>query len=133
MPDFRTIVPVLKVSSLAKAVDFYTTALGFSVAWQAENDGGGANAMLVAGDTSLLLSTGPQLGDPPTFTGTLYFNMAGVREFFERIRALKDVEIVWSLETTDYGQTEFGVRDPDGYTLAFAEEIQAEETEEEQP
>ena len=119
MPEFRTIVPVLKVSDLQRAVDFYTAVLGFSVAWQAGNDGGGENAMLRAGATSLLLSTGSHLGDKPQFTGTLYFHMDGVEEFFGRIKSR--VEVVWPLETTDYGQREFGIRDLDGYTLAFAE------------
>src|SRR4051812_6532275 len=96
MPVFREVVPVLKGTDLRRAVEFYTTALGFAVAWQAANDGGGENAMLRAGATSLLLSTGPHLGGEPRFTGTLYFNMTGVREFFEQVR--DKVEVVWPLE-----------------------------------
>jgi len=119
MTEFTTIVPVLKVADMQRAVDFYTGVLGFAVCWQAANDGDGENCMLAAGVTNLLLSTGSHLGNKPQFTGTLYFNMVGVREFFEQIK--KKVEIVWPLETMDYGQTEFGIRDSDGYTLAFAE------------
>jgi catechol 2,3-dioxygenase-like lactoylglutathione lyase family enzyme len=119
MAAFQRIVPVLKVSDLRKSVAFYTGVLGFTVAWQSPNDGGGDNCMLHAGAADVLLSTGSQLGDRPHFTGTLYFHMAGVREFFERVK--DRVEVVWPLETMDYGQTEFGVRDWDGYTLAFAE------------
>jgi catechol 2,3-dioxygenase-like lactoylglutathione lyase family enzyme len=124
MPEFRNIIPVLRVADLQRALDFYTGVLGFSVAWQAANDGGGENAMLQAGATSLLLSTGSHLGDKPQFTGTLYFNMTGVLGFFERVK--EKVEVVWPLETTDYGQLEFGIRDLDGYTLAFAEEEEDE-------
>src|SRR6516164_6170627 len=102
MAEFKNVVPVLKVADLDRAVDFYTNVLGFSVAWRAGNDGGGENAMLQAGATSLLLSTGSHLGDKPQFTGTLYFNMKGVDGFFESIRA--KVAIVWPLETMDYGQ-----------------------------
>lgn len=123
MPGFRTIVPILRVADLQRAVEFYTNILGFSVAWQAVNDGGGDNVMLQAGATSLLLSTGAHLGDKPQFTGTLYFNMTGVEEFFASIK--EEVEIVWPLETMDYSQREFGIRDPDGYILAFAEEDEA--------
>jgi catechol 2,3-dioxygenase-like lactoylglutathione lyase family enzyme len=119
MARFHRIVPVLKVADLPRAVGFYTDVLGFSVAWQAPHDGGGENAMLAAGVTSLLLSTGAHLGDRPQFTGTLYFNMTGVGEFFDRVKGKADV--VWPLETMDYGQREFGIRDPDGYLLAFAE------------
>jgi uncharacterized glyoxalase superfamily protein PhnB len=119
MPAFKTIVPVLKVVDMRRAVDFYGSVLGFSVCWQAPNDGEGENCMLKSGPTRLLLSTGAHLGGKPQFTGTLYFSMAGVAEFFEKIK--NKVEIVWPLETMDYGQTEFGIRDRDGYTLAFAE------------
>jgi hypothetical protein len=58
-------------------------------------------------------------GDKPQFTGTLYFHVTGVQEFFERVKS--KVEIVWPLGTMDYDQTEFGTKDCDGYTLAFAE------------
>jgi catechol 2,3-dioxygenase-like lactoylglutathione lyase family enzyme len=126
MPDFKRIVPVLKVSDMQKSVDFYTGVLGFSVIWRAENDGGGENCMLQAGAADLLLSTGSHLGDTPQFTGTLYFNMVGVQEFFERVKS--QVEIVWPLETMDYGQREFGIRDCNGYTLVFAESLQGPTT-----
>lgn len=46
--------------------------------------------------------------------------MTGVEEFFESIKS--SVEILWPLEGMEYGQQEFGIRDPDGYTLPFAEE-----------
>ena len=121
MAEFKSIVPVLRIADLDRAVDFYTIILGFSVEWRAGNDGGGENAMLRAGTTSLLLSTGSHLGDTPHFTGTLYFNMTGVQPFFESIK--DQVEIVWPLETMEYGQQEFGIRDLDGYILAFAETV----------
>ena len=121
MTDFKKIVPVLKVSEMQRAVDFYTGILGFKVCWRAANDGEGENCMLQAGSTDVLLSTGSHLGDKPQFTGTLYFSIRGVREFFEQIQG--KVEIVWPLETMDYGQMEFGIRDRDGYTLAFAEAV----------
>ncbi len=119
MVEFKAITPVLKVADLQRAVGFYTTVLGFSVAWREDNDGGGEHAMLRAGATSLLLSTGPHLGQKPQFTGTLYFDVTGVRDFFEQVK--EKVEVVWPLEAMEYGQREFGIRDLDGYTLAFAE------------
>jgi catechol 2,3-dioxygenase-like lactoylglutathione lyase family enzyme len=122
MAEFLKVVPILKVSDLQKSVEFYTGVLGFTIVWRAANDGGGENCMMQAGPTELLLSTGSQLGDKPQFTGTLYFQMSGVQELFERIK--NQVEIVWPLETMDYGQKEFGIRDGDGYTLAFAEPLE---------
>ena len=69
-----------------------------------------------------MLSTGSHLGDKPVFSGTLYFNIDGVEELFERIK--DQVEIVWPLELMEYGTREFGIRDCDGYTLAFAEKAE---------
>jgi uncharacterized glyoxalase superfamily protein PhnB len=122
MTDFKTIVPVVKVAEMQRSVDFYTAVLDFTVCWRASDDAG-ENCMLAAGATNLLLSTGSHLGDRPQFSGTLYFNMVGVKEFFDRIR--NRVEIIWPLETMDYGQTEFGIRDSDGYILAFAEALES--------
>jgi hypothetical protein len=109
---------------MRRAVAFYTGVLGFTVCWRAANDGGGENCMLQGGAANLLLSTGSHLGDKPQFTGTLYFHMSGVREFFDWVK--DKVEIVWPLETMDYSQTEFGIHDGDGYTLAFAEAPEGE-------
>jgi hypothetical protein len=77
-------------------------------AWKAKREG---KAPTTQGGEFVreLLPTGSQLGDTPQFTATLYFPMAGVQEFFERIK--NKVEIVWPLEVMDYGQKEFGVRD----------------------
>ena len=58
MADFKRVVPVLKVSDMQKAVDFYTGVLGFTVAWRAANDGGGESCMLQAGATDLLDDSG---------------------------------------------------------------------------
>jgi len=119
MTSFQKVMPVLRVADLQKAVEWYTRVLGFGVCWRAANDGGGENCMLEAGETAVLLSTGAHLGEKPAFTGTLYFEMKGVEEFYARVK--DRIEIVWPLESMEYGTREFGVRDLDGYTLAFAE------------
>jgi uncharacterized glyoxalase superfamily protein PhnB len=118
---FNKIMPVLRVADLQKAVDWYAHILGFEVVWRAPGDGGGENCLLHAGPVDVLLSTGAHLGGPPALTGTLYFDVEGVDELFARIK--DRVEVVWPLEDQEYGMREFGVRDCDGYLLAFAEEV----------
>lgn len=112
-------MPVLRVTDLSRAIDWYTGILGFELCWRSPNDGGGENCRLKAGQSSLLLSTGSHLKNEPGLSGTLYFETSGVRELYERIR--DKVDIVWPLEQMDYGSVEFGIRDPDGYSLAFSE------------
>jgi catechol 2,3-dioxygenase-like lactoylglutathione lyase family enzyme len=119
---FKKVMPVLRVVDLQKSVDWYTGVLGFQVVWRSPMDGGGENCLLQAGSIELMLSTGAHLGGPPSLTGTLYFNVDGVEELFARIS--EQVEIVWPLADQEYGTREFGVRDGDGYVLAFAEELE---------
>jgi uncharacterized glyoxalase superfamily protein PhnB len=88
------------------------------VRWREPDDGGGENCMLEAGPVKLMLSTGAHLGESPRFTGTLYFELESVEALWERAREV--CEVVWPLEDMDYGTREFGIRDPDGYLLAFA-------------
>lgn len=47
--------------------------------------------------------------------------MAGVNELFEAVRDNAAVEIVETPHKQPYGDTEFVVRDPNGYLLVFSE------------
>jgi catechol 2,3-dioxygenase-like lactoylglutathione lyase family enzyme len=116
----KGIMPVLWVSEMNRSVQFYTGIFGFAVVWRKQGDGGGEGCLLQWGSAELLLSTGSHLGESPKFTGTLYFNGEGVAELFESVRYR--VSLVWPLSDMEYGTREFGVHDPDGYVLAFAQE-----------
>jgi uncharacterized glyoxalase superfamily protein PhnB len=122
MPQFNGLMPVLRVTDTARAIEFYTGVLGFQVLRKTTDDDGDV-CLLRSGPIELMLATGLHLGGTPTFTGTFYFQTEDVATFYERIK--NRVEIVWPLEVMDYGTREFGIHDPDGYTLAFAEEAQA--------
>ena len=49
----------------------------------------------------------------------LYIPCTDLDALAERVRA--SVPLEWGPETKDYGMREFGVRDPNGYLLVFAE------------
>ncbi|SFI38755.1 VOC family protein [Planctomicrobium piriforme] len=119
MPRIRNLVPVLLVRDLDSSIRFYVDVLGFHKQWRQSTPDAGENCLLNHGTVDLLLSTGPHLGSTPQFTGTFYLSMFDVDEFYEQIRDRADV--VWPLQTMPMGQREFGIRDPDGYVLAFAE------------
>lgn len=119
MTKILAIMPVLKVADLRRSVDWYRAILGFEAGEVLTGDGGGEHCFLRAGEAELLLSTGSHLGGSPAFTGTLYFRVVGVDALYAR--AGGRAEVVWPLERQEYGTREFGIRDPDGYLLAFAE------------
>ena len=66
-----------------------------------------------------MFSTGENLGESPVLSGTLYFYPEDVRALWAL--AQSEAHIEWELQTMDYGTTEFGIRDPNGFVLAFAE------------
>jgi uncharacterized glyoxalase superfamily protein PhnB len=117
----HSILPVLKVNDLNETIEFYRRLFGFHVC-SLHPEGSQPDTCIMAwGAIELLFSTGAHLGGPPQLTGTLYFNLQGVAELFERVK--DQVEVVWPLEEMDYGTREFGIRDCNGYTLAFAEPL----------
>ena len=54
----------------------------------------------------------------PICSGTFYLFPDDVDALAEQLAG--KVEFAWGPETMDYGLREFGLRDPDGYFIAFA-------------
>ena len=52
---------------------------------------------------------------------SVYLQTQGVNELFQVLSQLREVTILEPLCHQPYGQTEFVVRDPNGYALVFAE------------
>lgn len=52
---------------------------------------------------------------------SVYLRVDGVRELFRELSGRAGVEILEPLRVQPYGETEFVVRDPNGYVLVFAE------------
>jgi len=50
-----------------------------------------------------------------------YIQTAGVRALYDSLKGRADVTLVHRLHHQPYGQTEFEIRDPNGYVLVFAE------------
>ena len=110
----REVMPLLLVNDLEETLCFYTEVLGFQLCWK-----DGDTASVEQGHARLMFSTGENLGCEPSLSGTLYFYPEDVRSTWERVSSKAAVE--WPLQKMDYGTVEFGIRDPNGYILAFAE------------
>jgi hypothetical protein len=70
---------------------------------------------------TLQFHTEPPAGTPaaPVCSGTFYLFPRSVAELAEELRG--KVVFEWGPEVMDYGMRELGVRDPNGYYLAFSE------------
>ena len=67
----------------------------------------------------LLSEAAHGVAEKPTFTGALYVFPESIEKLANELRG--KVPFTWGPEDTDFGMREFAIRDPDGYTLVFAE------------
>ena len=90
---------LLRCRDLEETREFYHAVLGFHTMESAQST------------TQDLWATGPG------FSGTIYFSMADVEGFWN---AVKDkTPVAWPIQDMPYGAREFGLRDCNGYLLAF--------------
>lgn len=105
---------LMKCKNLEETRSFYSKVLGFEVSDTAVDT---CSAQKAGG--TIIFSTGDNLGGTPNMTGTIYFFLQGVDEYYNSIR--NNVEILWPLQDMMYGTREFGIKDCNGYHLAFAQ------------
>lgn len=122
-----TMIPLLAVYDMPRAVAFYRDVLGFDIETKWEPDGHLYWAKLKCGDTRLMLNAEHEDGErrpehdrPHGKNVTFYFYPADVVVLRESIvrRGGKATAFV----VTFYGHKQFTVRDADGYTLCFSQE-----------
>ena len=107
---------LLKCHDVETTKSFYKEILEFEVSDSANN------TCTVEKEDGIIIFTLEDLWSGyPKCTGTIYFFMDDVTTYYE---AIKEKAIVkWPLEDMSYGVREFGVKDYDEYTLAFAQRI----------
>jgi hypothetical protein len=52
--------------------------------------------------------------------GTFFIKMTGIEELHDSVKGKLDIAL--EMRTTFYGMKEFGIKDPDGYYMVFAED-----------
>ena len=105
---------LLKCNDVDETRQFYADVLKFTTWDSAE---GTVSAQL--SDGTLIFSPADNLGKKPSMSGTIYFFIDDVENYFETVRDRADVQ--WPLQDMSYGTREFGIRDCNGYYLAFAQ------------
>ncbi len=109
--------PMLKVSDLDETIAFYTDVLGFSLKNRMEHW-----CSLGCGAVEIMFyDHNEHQSGLPQMTGVLYFNPTDVKALWESVKDKAAIE--WELQTMFYDMVEFAIRDCNGYTLAFGQDV----------
>ena len=121
---FKRLTPLLWTENLQETLTFYTEILGFvcgeyNEEWQW--------ATLHQNEVELMIAKPNEhtAYEKIGFTGSFYFEVDDVDLLWEQLR--NQVEIVYELETFDWGMKEFAIKDTNGYILQFGQNISDDE------
>lgn len=121
---FKRLTPLLWTENLQETLTFYTEILGFVCSeynqeWQW--------AALHQNDVELMIAKPNEhtAYEKIGFTGSFYFEVDDVDFLWEQLK--NQVEIVYELETFDWGMKEFAIKDTNGYILQFGQNISDDE------
>ena len=117
MPILRSIVPILPVASIPRAVAFYRT-LGFAAQVYKDADD---YAFLTREDRDLHLRRAPDLIGPHNPAGVYLYLHPGAAAALEAEFRAAGVAILSPLSRREWKMNEFVLSDPDGNLLRFGE------------
>ena len=107
---------LLKCHDIETTKSFYKDILEFNVRDSANN-----TCAVEKEGGSIIFTPEDLWNGHPKCTGTIYFFIEDVEGYYEQIK--EKVIIQWPLQEMQYGIKEFGVKDNDEYSLAFAKRI----------
>ena len=124
----ESLSPNLISDSVNASVDFYTKHLGFSLVTSVPETGTYGWAMIQRDGVTLMFQSLKSLQeDVPSLKfdrkgslGTFFIKMKGIEELYKSLQGKVDIALEWRV--TFYGMKEFGIKDPDGYYMVFAED-----------
>jgi uncharacterized glyoxalase superfamily protein PhnB len=118
------LIPLLNVEDVRRSIAFYQTVLGAKVESEWEHEGRVRWARIAAEGGKLMLNSPDAAGsatrrDRPEFADIVFYLMC------DDAPALRAKLVAAGLAPTElhreeYGNVEFGLRDPDGYALRFS-------------
>ena len=104
---------LLRTVNLEETRNFYASVLGFEAFDTAEG------TLTVEKHGGRLIFT-ELFGVPDGFSGTIYFTVPDADHYFASIQ--HKVDVTWPLQNMPYGSREFGIKDCNGYQLAFQQQ-----------
>jgi catechol 2,3-dioxygenase-like lactoylglutathione lyase family enzyme len=119
----RRILPCLLVADMRRSLDFYIDILRFTQTGYYPIESAPIRTEVRRDDVAIILYTEAVRSRdmPPALTGGLYIFPECVRKLAEELRG--KLPFAWGPDETEFGYREFAIRDPDGYTLVFAEPV----------
>ena len=115
------VLPCLLVSDMRRSLDFYVGVLGFTQTGYYPIESEPIRTEVRRDDVAIILFTesAHAADETPSFTGALYIFPESIDSLADELR--EKVPFAWGPEETEFDIREFAIRDPDGYTLIFAE------------
>lgn len=129
MTTLRGATPVFLVHDIAATMEWYRTNLGFegdAVPKPAPHNFG----ILRRDEVVIFLQQLTGYQRPDLYDAreggvwSVYIRTDGLAALYETLRSRPDVTVIHPLHRQPYGETEFEIRDPNGYVLVFAERVQ---------
>jgi uncharacterized glyoxalase superfamily protein PhnB len=106
---------LLHCPDLDQTRQYYQSVLGFDVRGTAED-----SLTVEQSGSALVFTSSHPWGDSPGFSGTIYFTVPDVDGYFASVK--DRASVLWPVQDMPYGSREFGVRDCNGYHLAFQQQ-----------
>ena len=133
---FSDVTPNLVVSNVERSMAFYRDVLGFSVSATVPDNGPFVFAWMLRDGVNVFLNSRESVEEhaelasrPLGGTATLFIVVeaddvaAGIDALFASISPR--ARVMMPLKDQFYGMREFGIEDPDGYVIFFAQRIAA--------
>ena len=119
----RRVLPCLLVSNMRESLDFYIETLGFTQTGYYPIESEPVRTEVRRDDVAIILYSEALHRDDqsPSFTGALYIFPEDIDPLAEELR--DRLSFAWGPHETEFGTREFAIKDPDGYTLVFAERL----------
>lgn len=127
-PRIQSAAPVFLVGDIASTMRWYQDNLGFQ-ADPFPASAPHASCILRKDEVEIMLQRLAGYDKPDLYekrqggVWDVYLRMKGVRELYQTLSAIDHIRVLESLRRQPYGETEFVIKDPNGYALVFAEDV----------